>query len=128
MIVQQWRGSVAVATYGGPVEDGHGFGHAFLMAHDSASINADPHSADARGPIGQAVTHVLDLLLPPQCLNCGCIVETTGALCAPCWEQVSFLTSPFCACCGLPFEEDAGTDALCGRATVRALPINERVR
>ena len=38
-----------------------------------------------------------------------------------------FLTSPFCACCGLPFEEDAGTDALCG-ACHRARPAYQRAR
>ncbi len=60
---------------------------------------------------------VLDALLPPQCLACGGLVAEPGALCGPCWERVDFIAAPYCACCGLPFELDAGPDALCGGCT-----------
>jgi ComF family protein len=65
---------------------------------------------------------LLDALLPPQCLACRAIVERAGQLCATCWRGMSFIAPPYCACCGLPFEVEAGQDALCGEclATPRA--------
>ncbi|HEX9808944.1 MAG TPA: ComF family protein [Alphaproteobacteria bacterium] len=76
----------------------------------------------------------LDLLLPPQCLACGAFVADEGALCADCWERISFLTRPFCGRCGYPFElgestaADGGTgEPLCG-ACIRTPPPYERAR
>jgi len=56
---------------------------------------------------------LLDSILPPLCLGCGEIVETPGALCASCWPDFSFISAPHCACCGTPFAEDLGENALC---------------
>jgi ComF family protein len=57
---------------------------------------------------------LLDAVLPPLCLGCSEIVGTPGALCATCWSGFSFIASPHCVCCGTPFGEDLGDDALCG--------------
>jgi len=46
----------------------------------------------------------LDLLLPPQCLGCGGLVDTSGGLCASCWSAITFIGDPLCDVCGLPFE------------------------
>ncbi|MGQ0675986.1 MAG: ComF family protein [Rhodospirillales bacterium] len=46
----------------------------------------------------------LDALLPPRCLACGAIVDEPGALCAPCWAKLAFISPPVCARCGLAFE------------------------
>ena len=75
----------------------------------------------------RAAGAVLDLLLPPRCLRCGEAVDTAGALCAPCWRAITFLGSPCCACCGLPFPYDQGADALCG-ACARERPTFARAR
>jgi ComF family protein len=84
-----------------------------------------PMSMDASGSIDPARWHsvrrrlvaagrlVLDALLPPRCLACGGGVETQGALCAACWQGISFLGAPHCIRCGLPFPYDAGTGAEC---------------
>lgn len=56
----------------------------------------------------------MDLLFPPQCLRCRALVEDPGSLCGDCWREVTFVTEPFCACCGLPFAHDVGDGALCG--------------
>ncbi len=56
---------------------------------------------------------VLDAVLPPLCLGCGEIVETAGALCVGCWPGFSFIASPHCAQCGVPFSSDIGDQALC---------------
>jgi ComF family protein len=44
----------------------------------------------------------LDILLPPRCANCGVLVRTPG-LCATCWQQLNFITAPYCARCGAPY-------------------------
>lgn len=58
---------------------------------------------------------LLNLLLPPLCLACGRVVGQTGALCAPCWNQIAFLSGPACARCGHPFDLDMPPGTLCPR-------------
>jgi ComF family protein len=62
---------------------------------------------------------LLDAVLPPLCLGCGEIVEAPGALCAGCWQDFAFVAPPQCACCGDPFAEELGGDALCAACLVR---------
>ena len=55
-----------------------------------------------------------DLLFPPHCLGCGLRLATSRPplLCPHCTTGLSFLRSPLCSCCGLPFA--SGVDHLCG--------------
>jgi len=69
----------------------------------------------------------LDVLLPPQCLQCREAVDRQGLLCARCWSAVAWLAPPYCAACGFPFEHDEGPGALCGACT-RAPPVFARAR
>jgi len=82
-------------------------------------------------PLGQGLgalsARALDALLPPRCLSCGRPVGPLGALCAACWEDIDFVASPFCACCGYPFEFDPGGEPLCG-ACSREPPAFDRAR
>lgn len=57
----------------------------------------------------------VDVLMPPQCLRCGALVERTGTLCATCWPALRFIDGPVCAVCGVPFEVDLGPGAVCGQ-------------
>ncbi len=57
---------------------------------------------------------LLDLLIPLRCIQCGTIVETQDGLCTACWPLIPFITKPFCACCGLPFDFEIEESALCG--------------
>ncbi len=57
---------------------------------------------------------LVDLALPLRCVKCGNILGDKEGLCPSCWPHVPFITKPFCACCGLPFEFDIDDDALCG--------------
>ena len=57
---------------------------------------------------------VVDALLPPLCLGCHCVVAEPGSLCPGCWSRMTFLGTPHCACCGLPFEVDPGPGSVCG--------------
>ena len=62
---------------------------------------------------------VLDAVLPPLCLGCNEIVGAPGALCTSCWQGFSFISAPHCACCGTPFAEDLGAEALCAGCLAR---------
>ena len=73
------------------------------------------------------ISALLNLLFPPQCLHCDALVPTHGTLCLSCWQAVSFITQPYCACCGLPFEFSIGDEALCGEC-LRARPDFSRAR
>jgi ComF family protein len=57
--------------------------------------------------IGQVV---LDLLLPPRCVLCDQTVQVHGQLCGACFGQISFITAPFCARCGVPFASSSQAD------------------
>ena len=54
-------------------------------------------------------------------------MPTHGTLCQPCWQQIAFITDPFCSCCGLPFEYKMGEDVLCGEC-MRDRPPYSRAR
>lgn len=54
------------------------------------------------------------MLLPPQCLRCGTLVDGAGTLCPDCWSKLSFIDAPLCTACGVPFTVDLGDAALCG--------------
>jgi ComF family protein len=56
---------------------------------------------------------LLDAILPPLCLACREIVATPGALCPECWRGLSFIASPHCARCGVPFADDRGSQTHC---------------
>jgi len=83
------------------------------------------------GPGGDGVRHLvrraLDVLLPPQSLNCATLVDRPGSLCSACWNEVRFIDRPLCDCCGVPFEYDVGPGALCGEC-VRHRPAFGRAR
>jgi predicted amidophosphoribosyltransferase len=67
---------------------------------------------DAFRPLGRTI---LDTLLPPSCLACDAPVDTDGQFCLPCFRRVNFISSPFCAQCGvpLPFAEVASATGFC---------------
>jgi ComF family protein len=56
---------------------------------------------------------LIDAVLPPLCLGCREIVADPGALCADCWRDLSFVSAPHCAQCGVPFGQEIGEQALC---------------
>ena len=68
-------------------------------------------------PLGM---HVLDMLLPPNCLACDAPVDADGQFCLPCFRVASFISAPFCLQCGvpLPFGAAAGAGGLCTVCTV----------
>lgn len=57
---------------------------------------------------------VLDFVLPSQCLSCGSFVESSGALCASCWRELTFLSGAHCQVCGAPFSYALSENLICG--------------
>lgn len=71
-----------------------------------------PRLAAGAGAAGRAT---LDLLLPPQCICCDAPVLRPGQFCAACFRATSFITTPYCLRCGVPFgtAAQAGLHQLC---------------
>lgn len=58
---------------------------------------------------------IINILLPPRCVKCGKIITSADGLCEDCFNEVNFITHPFCAKCGMPFENAPNAkDLLCG--------------
>jgi len=57
---------------------------------------------------------MLDLFLPPLCLVCDEPVGGTATLCPTCWKKIQYISLPFCACCGVPFDFPVADGTLCG--------------
>ncbi|MEM7569306.1 MAG: ComF family protein [Pseudomonadota bacterium] len=55
----------------------------------------------------------LDFVLPPRCQACGALTDRQLGLCSQCWQQLSFITQPFCTRCGVPFEFDIPGTSIC---------------
>lgn len=48
--------------------------------------------------------NIVNFLLPPQCALCRETVQKSYTLCASCWLQLKFITSPKCLSCSIPLE------------------------
>lgn len=53
---------------------------------------------------------ILDFLLPPRCISCGKILQDENGLCPACFNQVTFVSEPYCQRCGLPFTDAAAVN------------------
>lgn len=58
---------------------------------------------------------ILDFFLPPRCKICGKVISDNNGLCPECFQQISFISTPYCAKCGRPFfEAPHNHNLLCG--------------
>jgi len=76
-------------------------------------------SAAARRGLGTLV----NLVLPLRCAKCGVPIAEKGTLCPACWANLTFITAPLCACCGLPFSFAAPGDSRCAQCLALAPPF-----
>ncbi|MBY0427916.1 MAG: ComF family protein, partial [Alphaproteobacteria bacterium] len=51
----------------------------------------------------------LNVLLPPLCVMCEKMVSQSHGFCGECWRGFTFISSPMCTSCGLPFEYEVQT-------------------
>ena len=83
--------------------------------------------AAASSAIHAAGRALLDLVLPPRCLDCGIPVGEPGTLCAACWPALTFIAAPFCAACGVPFVYEVPDESVCADC-LRRVPRYGRAR
>lgn len=73
----------------------------------------------------------LDLILPPRCPVNGDIVSTVGAISPRAWRDLTFVTAPYCKCCGVPFVVDTlldtprPSDFLCAICVTSPRPFDQ---
>ena len=65
-----------------------------------------------------------DLAVPPQCLMCDTLTAEPGACCAQCWQKLRFISEPYCAISGRPFEYDPGAGAVSPEVLAAPPPYN----
>ena len=46
---------------------------------------------------------ILDYILPRRCMSCAELTQDDGSFCASCWQELEFITKPFCTTCGRNF-------------------------
>lgn len=52
-------------------------------------------------------TSVLSVFLPPRCIKCGRVLPGgDDGLCPDCFNEVSFISRPYCEKCGHPLDEE----------------------
>lgn len=45
---------------------------------------------------------LIDFILPPRCLMCGKVIHSENSLCVDCFNQITFISNPYCTHCGKP--------------------------
>lgn len=67
---------------------------------------------------------ILNLILPPRCINCGKILMDDIGLCPECFNEINFISQPYCKKCGLPFENAPNSKSLlCGHCMKKGKSI-----
>lgn len=59
---------------------------------------------------------LISVFYPPICLGCERMVSAYGTLCPDCWQDLRFITKPYCPVMGIPFSHDMGDGFLSGEA------------
>jgi len=67
---------------------------------------------------------IADIIFPPCCVVCGELLQrhSSLALCKNCLQGISFIVSPLCPRCGMPFPAEEGGDHLCGQCLLEEKP------
>ncbi|APG62891.1 hypothetical protein LPB140_08925 [Sphingorhabdus lutea] len=73
------------------------------------------------------INKIIDTILPSRCFSCGIIVSDPFALCTSCWQDVKFLTPPYCDICAMPLPFPSEEAQKCGKCLTDP-PIFERIR
>ncbi len=85
-----------------------------------------------RQAVGRALGGILggagNIIAPAVCLGCHARISAHDALCAGCWQQVSFITPPLCERLGLPLPFGGGDTPLISAAAAPDPPPYDRAR
>jgi ComF family protein len=102
--------------------------------------DSGPATIDARATtfavlrlgLGRALGGILggagNIIAPAVCLGCHARISAHDALCAACWQQVSFITPPLCDRLGLPLPFGSGDGPLISAAAAADPPPYDRAR
>jgi ComF family protein len=98
-----------------------------------ATIDARATTLGAlRQGLGRALGSILggagNIIAPAVCLGCHARTSAHDALCAACWQQVSFITPPLCDRLGLPLPFGSGEAPLVSAAAAADPPPYDRAR
>lgn len=52
------------------------------------------------------LSQIIDFILPPRCIVTGDVVDQQGMVSGQIWGTLNFIGSPYCNCCGFPFDFD----------------------
>lgn len=68
---------------------------------------------------------IINLILPPRCKKCGKVILDDNGLCEDCFQEISFITTPYCARCGIPFAEvpKGKKNLICGNCAKDKHPV-----
>ena len=67
------------------------------------------------------LSRIIKIFLPPRCIKCGAILSDDDGLCPECFQELNFITAPYCYKCGHPFEQAASSKKmLCARCAKKA--------
>lgn len=77
--------------------------------------------------IAGGLSAVKNWVVPPLCLMCERIVDTSGVCCPSCWKTIRFISKPYCEVLGTPFSHDLGEGMLSANA-IASPPAFARAR
>jgi ComF family protein len=95
------------------------------MDAEDARLRARPSRLTAIA--GRGARAFIDLVVPPLCVACKAPLADHDALCAECWQAISFIRAPVCDRLGIPLPYDTGPGALSAAAIARP-PAYDRAR
>jgi ComF family protein len=74
--------------------------------------------------VTKILTGIADLIFPPRCITCDATLDEQGLLpfCLHCWAAITFIRSPLCPRCGVPFPSTEEEDHLCGECLMTVRP------
>lgn len=56
---------------------------------------------------------IINAILPPRCLICGKIIPSDHSLCTDCFNDITFISKPYCSHCGLPISTRENNELEC---------------
>lgn len=58
---------------------------------------------------------IINAFLPPRCIKCGAVLAHDDGLCPECFNEINFISAPYCQKCGNPFETaPSAASMVCG--------------
>ena len=58
------------------------------------------------------LSQIIKIFLPPRCIKCGAVLSDDDGLCPQCFNELNFITAPYCYKCGHPFEDAVSSKKL----------------